>query len=158
MGGSRQGGGANNLGGGGEEDGGPIGPPATRQGPALFFDQIQDVRDPGPLMGEDYEKWADSLRSVEEVLDAPELRSDASKILDRARAYRVDYRRNDTAPQWDLVQVNVLSPLMELRDRVSEELSRREKDNPLVPIDHDPVPGPYRDLVRKYYEKLATGQ
>ncbi|MEM7012487.1 MAG: hypothetical protein AAF585_13505, partial [Verrucomicrobiota bacterium] len=115
-------------------------------------------RDPGPIMGEDWEKFADSLRTVEEVLEVPELRSEAAKVLDRARAMRVDYRRNDTPPQWDHVQTAVVDPLVELRARVSEELARKEKDNPLVPIDRDPVPGPYRELVRKYYEKLASGE
>lgn len=124
----------------------------------MFFDQIEDARDPGPIMGEDWEKFADSLRTVEEVLETPELRSEASKVLDRARAMRVDYRRNDSAPQWELVQTSVVDPLVELRSRVSEELARKEKDNPLVPIDRDPVPGPYRELVRKYYEKLASGE
>lgn len=124
----------------------------------MFFDQIQDARDPGPIMGEDWEQFADSLRKVEEVLEQPQLRSDASKVLDRAREMRIDYRRNDTAPQWDLVQTTVVDPLVELRNRISEELALKEKDNPLVPIDRDPVPGPYRDLVRKYYEKLASGE
>jgi hypothetical protein len=40
---------------------------------------------------------------------------------------------------------------------VGEALSRVEKDNPLVPVDRDPVPGPFRDLVRAYYERLAAG-
>ncbi len=103
-------------------------------------------------------QFADSLRKVEEDLDVPELRSQASKVLDRARAMRIDYRRNDAAPKWDLVQTTVVDPFVELRNRVSEQIARKEKDNPLVPIDRDPVPGPYRDLVRKYYEKLASGE
>ncbi|MFT5467855.1 MAG: hypothetical protein ACI8UO_002962 [Verrucomicrobiales bacterium] len=136
-----------------------MGPASTAAAsPPMFFDQIEDVRDPGPIMGEDWERFADSLRTVEEILEDPELRSDAAKVLDRARAMRVDYRRNDAPPQWDHVQTAVVDPLVELRARVTEELARKEKDNPLVPIDRDPVPGPYRELVRKYYEKLATGE
>ncbi len=132
--------------------------PNQNTSPPLFFDQIQNVREPGVLMGEDYEKFADGLRAVEDVLEEPELRSQASKILDRARAMRVEYRRNDTPPQWDVVTTTVIDPLVELRDRVSEELARAEDDESLVPIDRDPVPGPYRELVRKYYEKLASGE
>jgi hypothetical protein len=46
---------------------------------------------------------------------------------------------------------------MEVRNRINEELARREKDS-LVPIDRDPVPQQFSELVRQYYEKLGSGQ
>jgi len=47
--------------------------------------------------------------------------------------------------------------LAEIRDRVAEELARREKPDSIVPIDRDPVPTRFSELVRRYYEKLGTG-
>ena len=36
--------------------------------------------------------------------------------------------------------------------------SRREKPVSLGPIDRDPVPNKFNDLVRRYYEKLGSGE
>ena len=47
---------------------------------------------------------------------------------------------------------------MELRERVNEELSKRESQNPLAPLDRDPVPVRFRELVRRYYSELGTGR
>ena len=35
------------------------------------------------------------------------------------------------------------------------KLSRRAADDPMVPLDRDPVPGRYSELVRRYYEELG---
>ena len=48
-----------------------------------------------------------------------------------------------------------MKPLTEVRDRIAEELARRESRQALVPIDRDPVPNRYSDLVRRYYEQLG---
>jgi len=50
------------------------------------------------------------------------------------------------------------APLVEVRDRIADELSRHESNDSLAPIDRDPVPNKYSDLVKKYYEKLGAGQ
>jgi hypothetical protein len=93
---------------------------------------------------------------VEELIGDPTLRTDAARIRDRARALREDFRQRGEPPKWDLVDSGVIGPLTELRDRVSEELRRiaPEKDK-LAPIDRDPVPSRYSDLVRRYYKSLA---
>ena len=90
------------------------------------------------------------------MIDTPELRNEVSRIRDRARNMRVEFKRHSKDPQWPLVKSQVAAPLAELRNRVSEELARREKSDALVPIDRDPVPGKYSDLVRRYYEKLGS--
>lgn len=131
-------------------------PPAS--GLNLFFDRPEAEPDRGPLTGDGYAGWADGMRRIEDLLENPALRSEASRILDRAREFRIGYRSNNSAPKWDLVQTTVVRPLVELRDRVAEELARLEKGDALVPIDRDPVPVPYRELVRRYYEKLARGE
>ncbi len=37
-------------------------------------------------------------------------------------------------------------------------MARRESSEALVPIDRDPVPAKFSDLVRRYYEKLGSGE
>ncbi len=39
--------------------------------------------------------------------------------------------------------------------RAHEELSLRQPKRELVPVDHDPVPEEYSELVRRYYERLG---
>lgn len=130
--------------------------------PRRFFDanpagdgQVGE-RQAGPLTGENYSNWSDRLRDVEEMIDVPELRNEVARVRDRARAMRSEFKRHSKNPQWPLVKSQISGPLVEVRNRVAEELARREKSDSLVPIDRDPVPGKYSDLVRRYYEKLGT--
>jgi hypothetical protein len=95
---------------------------------------------------------------VEEALTSPELRNQAARVLDNSREMRSDWRRNDRPPEVDVIRMQIISPLVELRDRVSEELARRESRNPLSPLDRDPVPHRYRELVRRYYSELGGGK
>ncbi len=112
----------------------------------------------GPITGAEYTQWTDRLRDVEEMLDVPELRSEAARIRDRMRNVRQDLKRHSREPQWDLVKMQIAGPLVELRSRVSEELARRESKEALVPIDRDPVPTRYSELVRRYYEELGKSE
>jgi len=130
--------------------------------PRRFFDRnpAEDgqpgERQAGPLTGENFSGWSDRLRDVEEMIDVPELRNEVARVRERARAMRADYKRHSKNPQWPLVKSEISGPLVEVRNRVAEELARREKSDSLVPIDRDPVPGKYSDLVRRYYEKLGN--
>ena len=90
------------------------------------------------------------------MIDVTELRNEVARVRERARVMRSEYKRHSKAPQWPLVKSQISGPLVELRNRVAEELARREKSDSLVPIDRDPVPGKYSDLVRRYYEKLGN--
>jgi len=112
----------------------------------------------GPILGAEYTQWSDRLRDVEEMLDEPELRAQAARIRDRARAMRVEYKRHSKEPQWNLVKLEIAAPLAELRSRVAEELARRESNEAIVPIDRDPVPTRYSELVRRYYEQLGRSE
>jgi hypothetical protein len=98
------------------------------------------------------------LSNVEEMVDRPALRNELAQARDRARAARSEFKRHSKEPRWDLVQMQVLGPLLEVRDRLSDELSRRDSDQSLAPIDRDPVPGKYGELVRRYYETLGGSQ
>jgi len=92
------------------------------------------------------------------MIDTPELRNEVARVRDRARAVRSEFKRHSKEPQWPLVKSQISAPLAEIRNRVAEELARREKSDSLVPIDRDPVPGKYSDLVRRYYEKLGKDE
>lgn len=109
----------------------------------------------GPITGADYTRWSDRLRDVEEMLDLPDLQAQAARIRDRVRTTRMEVRRDLVPPRWDVVKLEIAGPLLELRDRISEELARRESREAVVPIDRDPVPKRYSELVRRYYEELG---
>jgi hypothetical protein len=143
--GVRDGNNAGGSGGGGDEGG------------TFFFDQVAEVANDRPFTGDGYDRWTDRLRNVEELLNQPELRNEAAKVLDNAREMRIDHERNDAAPQADHLQARILHPLVELRDRVAEELAKRDTQNPMVPVDRDPVPPVFRDLVKRYYQELGNG-
>ena len=112
----------------------------------------------GPFTGTNYMDWYDRLGNVEEMVDVPDLQTELARIRDRARVIRTDIRRTGAEPRWPLVQMQIAGPLVEVRKRVAEELARRESSEALVPIDRDPVPSRYSELVRRYYEKLGAGE
>jgi len=98
------------------------------------------------------------LRDVEEMVDSPELRAEAARIRERARALRAESQRHSEQPQWDLVREQVAKPLAELHNRVAEELLRQTSKKALVPLDRDPVPPQYSEKTRRYYERLGSGR
>ena len=110
------------------------------------------------MTGPEYTQWSDRIRDVEELLDVPELRAQAARIRDRARDVRLEVKRHSVEPKWDLVKVEIAAQLNELRSRIGEELARRESKEALVPIDRDPVPTRYSELVRRYYEQLGKSE
>lgn len=130
----------------------------TPAGPGVgpFDDYIPGVA--APLTGEGFRPWSDRLRDVEEMVDDPDLRSEAARIRERARAMRVELKRHPTPPNWDLVRDQLVDPLNELQQRVAEELLRRTSKKALVPLDRDPVPPQYSEKTRRYYERLGSGK
>ena len=131
--------------------------PGPRPGQPMFFDQKSEQRVAGPITGEDYEDWSDTLSNIEEMLPEDDLRNEVAKVLDEARSMRIDFRRDNAPPEAATIEQRITNPLIELRGRISEELAKMNKDNPIAPIDRDPVPSEFRDLVRRYYEELGAG-
>ncbi len=127
-----------------------------------FFDQTGSAEggggSGGPITGSEYAQWSDRLRDVEEMLDFPELRTEVARIRDRARAYRVEYRRLGEKPPWAKVKLEIAGPLVEVRSRVAEELARRQSSEAPIPADRDPVPAKFAELVRRYYEQLGKSE
>ncbi|MFZ2148522.1 MAG: hypothetical protein WAV28_15005 [Sedimentisphaerales bacterium] len=111
----------------------------------------------GPLTGRDFRQWSDRLRDVEEMLTERDLRDEVARVRDRARAIRAEFTRHGKEPQWDMVRQQITNPLTELRKRLSNKLAQLQSDEALVPIDRDPVPSRFAELVRKYYENLGGG-
>ena len=111
----------------------------------------------GPLTGEKFSEWNERLRDVESMVSDPKLQAEVAKVRERARSVRAEFKRHSQTPNWDLVRTTVREPLTELQRQLAEEISRRESPDSLVPVDRDPVPTRYRDLVRGYYERLGSG-
>jgi hypothetical protein len=112
----------------------------------------------GPILGNDFANWADRMRDVEQVVDSVELRNRLATIRERVAGYRAEYRLHDRRPLADDLKERVLQPMTEVRVELEEDLARLQNARSLVPLDHDPVPDNYSELVRKYYEKLGGGQ
>jgi len=119
------------------------------------FEQWIDNGARGPLTGGDYRDWSDRLRDVEEMLTERDLREDVARVRDRARTVRTEFTRHGREPQWDLVQQQIMKPLMELQERLRDKLAQLQSDEALVPIDRDPVPDRFADVVRSYFENLG---
>jgi hypothetical protein len=109
----------------------------------------------GPITGEEFVPWSDRLRDVEQMIEIPDLRNDVARVRERARQLRQEFTRERKKPDWAVVRLQLMEPLAEVRDKLEEELARRESPEALVPIDRDPVPGQYSELVRRYYETLG---
>ncbi len=123
-----------------------------------IFDRLFDdagFYQAGPITGNDFIRWSERLRNVEDMLEFPELRNDVAAARERVRQMRQDFKRDLKKPDWAVVRLQVINPLVEVRDRIAEELARRGSREALVPVDRDPVPGRYSDLVRTYYERLS---
>ena len=108
--------------------------------------------------GGGFRQWAERMRDVEELLEDAQLRAEAARIRDRVRGSREDYKRHSKAPDWTKLQDLVANPLIELRKRIADEVRRKESPDSLVPIDRDPVPPQFAEGVRRYYERLGSGQ
>lgn len=142
---------------GGDDRGGGLPTPGQVAGQPLFFDQSTEQREPGPITGEDYEAWSDRLGAIEEMLPQDDLRNSVAQVRDDARAMRIDFRRDNQPPEAASINQKITEPLIELRQRISEEIAKMNRENPVAPIDRDPVPSEFRDLVRRYYEELGAG-
>jgi hypothetical protein len=92
------------------------------------------------------------------MVDDPQLRAEAARIRERARAMRAELKRHSAEPQWDVVSDQLSKPLAELGNRVAEELLRRTSQKAVVPLDRDPVPPQYTEKTRRYYERLGSGR
>ncbi len=112
----------------------------------------------GPITGDGFRQWSDRMRDVEELIEDPELRSGVAQVRDRVRGEREEIKRHAKEPDWNKLKELVVEPLAELRDRIAEEVSRRESPDGLVPIDRDPVPPQFAEGVRRYYERLGSGR
>lgn len=146
--------GAPSSSGGGGGEGGDAAGSWQRAMDGLFNSNPDDAQS-GPIIGEGFIPWANQLRDVEEMIEQPDLRNEIARVRDRARQMRQEFKHDRTKPDWAVVRLQLVAPLAQLRDQVAEELARRGSREALVPVDRDPVPAKYSELVRKYYEQLG---
>jgi hypothetical protein len=111
----------------------------------------------GPITGGDFQQFSDRLRDVEESLRESSARSLAGQVRDRARSLRAEFKRHSERPNFTLVQQQLIGPLMQLRQQLSQDLARATGDQ-LAPVDRDPVPAWFTDLVDRYYQSLGSGK
>ncbi|MBU6237240.1 MAG: DUF4175 family protein [Planctomycetes bacterium] len=111
----------------------------------------------GPLLGEEYQEWNDSIREVEELVRDPELKAEAARIREAAREMRIEYKRHSKVPQWPLVERLITQPMDQLRGRIAQELLRKTAEkNQIVPLDRDPVPRQFQKALDSYFERLGS--
>jgi hypothetical protein len=111
----------------------------------------------GPLLGEEYQEWNDSIREVEELVRDPELKAEAARIREAAREMRIEYKRHSKEPQWPLVERLITQPMDQLRGRIAQELLRKTAEkNQIVPLDRDPVPRQFQKALDSYFERLGS--
>jgi len=89
------------------------------------------------------------------MIEFPDLRNEVATARERARVLRQEAKRDLKKPDWAVVELEILKPLVEVRQLVRDELRRRAADERLAPIDRDPVPERFTELVRRYYEELG---
>ena len=135
----------------GKSKGGPGGSPSGGQGGPGGIPK-------GPITGNQFREWSDRMRDVEEMVGDPKLRSQVAQIRERAQSMRAEFKRHSKVPEGNLVEAQILEPLAELHKVLSNEISKRGAQTSLAPIDRDPVPEKYSDLVRRYYEELGSGK
>ncbi len=88
----------------------------------------------GPITGEGFREWSDRMRSVEELLDNPELRAEAPRRMrDRVQGARAEFERHSKVPDWNQLQDLVFEPMNELRDRIAEEVPAANRPMPWSP-------------------------
>lgn len=127
--------------------------------PSATAQQGGNQTGPGnPITGQGFVQWSDQVRNIEELIDDPKMRAEVARIREAARSMRAEFKRHSKEPQWGLVRMQILEPLSEIQEKLKEEIARRESPDSLVPIDRDPVPDKYAELVRRYYERIGSGK
>ena len=111
-----------------------------------------------PLTGGGFGGWTDRLRNVEELLEDPGRRDQAARVREQARDMRIDFKRHGKEPKWDMVIEDIVEPLVEMQAWLAEQMAQIESKEALVPIDRDPVPDRFSELVRRYYERLGSDE
>ena len=56
------------------------------------------------------------------------------------------------------MQSELLGDMLNLQRRIQQQLSGLESERSLAPIDREPVPEAYHEVVRRYYELLGQSR
>jgi hypothetical protein len=107
------------------------------------------------LTGGNFGEWNERLRTVEDLMEDPDLRQRLGVAREQAEEFRREFKRRNAAPPWGMVNSKIVAPLNEARVFLRQELTRLEQPQSLQPVDRDPVPERFTESVRKYYEALG---
>ncbi|MBK1877048.1 DUF4175 family protein [Pelagicoccus mobilis] len=134
----------------GQASGGQSAAEAFRRG-------MENFNSPGsaPLSGAGYGEWLERLRTVESLIEEPQIRDRISAAREFAENMRRDFKRHGELPQWSMVVDEIATPLTEASSWLGNELSRIKNPDTLQAIDQDPVPEAYRAAIDQYYESLG---
>ncbi len=110
-----------------------------------------------------FTEWVERLRDVETMIDQPALRQKLAEVRESARRIRSEIRnkgegkaQESVVPRQQLLSTVIL-PLAEVQKLLTEALVRADSKEAIAPVDRDPVPGRYTELVNKYYERIGSG-
>ncbi|RMG39354.1 MAG: hypothetical protein D6725_05325 [Planctomycetota bacterium] len=113
----------------------------------------------GPILGPGFRDWSDRMRELEEMVTDPALRDRLIAARESARQFRIDWKRHGKEPNWELVRATVWKPLTQVAEALDEEIGRRDADRRrAVPLEREPVPSPFSEIVRRYFEELGRGR
>ncbi|MDH7598059.1 MAG: hypothetical protein QHH07_00290 [Sedimentisphaerales bacterium] len=129
---------------------------AARQRLDGLIRQIEDGQ-MDPNNPQSIQAWLEALRQTELLLQQQDLRDMAAAITQAVTVAAREQGRHGNAPQWDLFSAQIRMQLVQLRTQVGYELARAQGGQELAPIDRDPVPSRYAELVRRYFENLSEG-
>ena len=137
--------------------GGAGGPGGNRLGDLedIIRSLADNSRMDGPITGGEFRPWSERLRTVEELIEQPQARERITEAREAAERLRAEFKRHSLPPQWDSIDTSVLEPMREVKSWVQQELMRLQDPEVLQPIDRDPVPPPYQEAVKRYYEALG---
>jgi hypothetical protein len=133
--------------------------PSDQGSPSTGVQRIGNATESvAPLTGDDFHRWTDAIREVEELVRDPDLKAEATRIREAARDMRIEYVRHAKEPQWPLVRQLIAEPMDALRTKISQDLVRKAAEkNQIVPMDRDPVPNQYQRQLDRYFENLGAG-
>ena len=97
------------------------------------------------------------LRNIEDMLQTPEMRQQAAVIRERMRQIMQNKKRFSKKPHAEEINDKLYTPILQLKDKVKEELARLNDTKNKIRVDRDPVRAKYQKQVRTYFERLGRG-
>lgn len=102
-----------------------------------------------------YGEWRDRIEDLQAVIDDPEALTEITRAYRAAQSMRKDFRQSGNSPSPERINQEIVQPLEEAARAVDARLAALNREDPLAPVNRDPVPERYEELVSNYFEALA---